>query len=137
MATTATARTPAQVFALVSGVLYLIIGFVGFAVTGFDDFAKETGEELVIFGLNPLHNIVHIALGAVWLVVSGSHERSKMVNLVFGATLLLVSVLGLVGALEFLSIADAAEPDNYLHLVWGSAGIYFGTAGAVARGPMP
>ena len=137
MATAAAARTPAQIFALVSGVLYLIIGFVGFAVTGFDEFAKETDEQLVIFGLNPLHNIVHIALGAVWLVASSNAAKAKLVNLVFGATLLLVAVLGLAGILEFLSIENAAEADNYLHLVWGAAGIYFGTAGAVARGPMP
>lgn len=124
-------RTPAQTFALVFGVVYLLIGLVGFAVTGFDDFAgKSFDEKLIIFALNPLHNIVHIAIGALWIGSANSHSSAKSVNTLIGAVLALVGVLGLLGALEFLAIKDAGSPDNYLHLGTAVLALYFGTAGA-------
>jgi Domain of unknown function (DUF4383) len=135
MAVRVGARTPAQIFALAFGIIYLVVGIVGFAVTGFDGFASGTqDEELIIFAVNPLHNIVHIALGAVWIYVAGKHSAAKTVNLVFGGVLLLVFVLGMVGALEWLAIEDAGSPDNYLHLATAALALYFGTAGADSVG---
>ena len=116
-------------FALVFGVVYLLVGIVGFFVTGFDGFAAEHGEKLVIFHLNPLHNIVHILLGVVWIGAASSHDAAKGVNTLFGAVLLLVFVLGLFDA-KFLAIDGPGDPDNYLHLVTGALSLYFGTAGA-------
>jgi len=124
-------RTPAQLFALVFGIVYLLVGIVGFAVTGFDNFAGETyDDELIIFAINPLHNVVHILLGAVWIGAAGKHGTARSINLVFGVVLLLVAALGLAGILNFLAIEDAASADNYLHLATGALSVYFGTAGA-------
>ena len=126
-------RTPAQVFALAFGVVYLLIGIVGFAVTGFDNFAGETyGEKLILFPVNPLHNLVHIAIGGLWLYGSKDHPTAKSVNTIIGVAYLLVAVLGLMGVLQFLAIEDAASADNYLHLASGALAVYFGTAGAAA-----
>ena len=116
-------------FALVFGVVYLLVGVVGFFVTGFDGFAAEHGEKLVIFHLNPLHNIVHVLLGVVWIGAASSHAAAKGVNTLFGVVLLLVFVLGLFDA-KFLAIDGPGDPDNYLHLVTGALSLYFGTAGA-------
>ena len=132
MATRAAARTPAQVFALVFGVVYLLVGVLGFFVTGFENFASNTEKELIIFALNPLHNIVHLLLGVVWIGAASKHESAKGVNLVFGVVLALVTVLGFAGALEWLAIDGAGEPDNFLHLATSVLAIYFGTAGATA-----
>src|SRR3712207_2957062 len=60
-------RTPAQMFALVFGVVYLLVGLVGFAATGFDNFATFSEDSLLIFNVNPLHNLVHLAIGGVWI----------------------------------------------------------------------
>lgn len=126
-------RTPAQVFALTFGVVYLLVGLVGFAVTGFDEFAGKTyDEELIIFALNPLHNLVHIAIGALWLYSAKDFATAKSVNTIIGVVYLAVFVLGLLGVLKFLAIEDAAAPDNYLHLASGALSLYFGTAGAAA-----
>jgi hypothetical protein len=136
MATAFGTRTPAQMFALVFGVVYLVVGIIGFAVTGFNDFAGETfNEELIIFAVNPLHNIVHILLGAVWIGASRTHEAAKGINLLFGIVLLVVFILGMVGALKWLAIEGAESPDNYLHLATAVLAIYFGTAGAVGARP--
>lgn len=134
MATAVGDKTPAQMFALVFGVVYLIVGIIGFAVTGFDDFAGKTfNEQLIVFALNPLHNIVHLALGAVWIGASRIHVTARGINLLFGIVLALVFVLGMVGALEWLAIEDAQSPDNYLHLGTAALSIYFGTAGAAGK----
>ncbi len=129
------ARQPAQMFALLMGVAYLLIGIFGFTVTGFDDIAANTDEQLLIFDLNPLHNIVHIALGVVWLIGGRTAGLAKTVNLILGIALLAVFVLGLFGRLTWLSIDGAAAPDNYLHLLTGLLSTYFGSAGVTrARG---
>jgi Domain of unknown function (DUF4383) len=135
MATVGT-RTPAQMFALIFGVVYLVVGIIGFAVTGFDDWAAKTfDEELIVFALNPLHNVVHILLGAVWIAAARTHAAAKGINLLFGIVLLVVFVLGMVGALEWLAIEGAESADNYLHLATGALSLYFGTAGAAGTRP--
>lgn len=124
-------RTPARLFALVFGIVYLVVGLVGFAVTGFDNFAGKTfDEELIIFALNPLHNIVHIGLGAVWIGAAAKHATAKSANMLLGVVLLLVFALGMAGVLEFLAIKDAGAADNYLHLATAALALYFGSVGA-------
>ena len=127
-------RTNAQNFAVVFGVVYLLIVILGFIVTGFDDFAGKTYEdELLVFPVNPLHNLVHIALGAVWLAAAGSHDRARGANLLLGGVLGLVTILGALGVLRFLAIEDLGSPDNFLHLITAALSLYFGTAGAEAE----
>lgn len=124
-------KTPAQMFALVFGVVYLAVGILGFAVTGFDNFAGQTfDEKLIIFALNPLHNVVHVLIGVVWIAAGRSHAGAKTINTLFGVVLLLVAVLGFAGALKWLAVENAADPDNFLHLATAALALYFGTAGA-------
>jgi hypothetical protein len=125
------ARTPAQTFALVFGVAYLAVGVLGFAVTGFDGFfASSFDEQLLIFPLNPAHNVVHLLIGAVWIAGARTHATAKSVNVGIGAAYLLVFLIGLFGALEWLAIEPGFGADSLLHLVSGGLGVYFGTAGA-------
>ncbi len=121
-------RTPAQMFALVFGVVYLAIGLIGFAVTGFDQFAANTDETLIVFQVNPLHNIVHLAIGALLLAGSRAHDSAKTVNTVVGAVYLLVAILGFAGVVVDELINNNAA-DNFLHLGSGALALYFGLAG--------
>jgi hypothetical protein len=132
---TGTTRTPAQTFALVFGVVYLLVGIVGFFVTGFDGFAaKSYSEKLILFPLNPLHNIVHIAIGALWIGAASKHASAKSTNMLIGVVYAVVAVLGMVGVLKFLAIQDIGSADNYLHLATAALAIYFGSAGAEGTG---
>jgi hypothetical protein len=134
LATTATGnRSNAQLFALVFGVVYVAIGLIGFAVTGMDNFASgaEPGEKLIIFAINPLHNIAHLGVGALFLAGSRTHEAAKTVNLIIGVVYLLLGVLGLADILVDKLINNNSA-DTFLHLATGALGIYFGTAGATA-----
>jgi len=122
-------RTASQTFALIVGIAYLLVGVVGFFVTGFDNFAGRTyGDEVIIFPVNPLHNVVHLALGAVWIVSSAREDRARQVNVLFGAVLGLVTILGAFGVLRFLAIESFGSPDNFLHLITAALALYFGTA---------
>lgn len=119
-------------FALVFGVVYLVVGLVGFAVTGFDNFANEApGDKLIVFAINPLHNIAHIGVGALLLVGSSRHEAAKSVNLMVGVVYLLLAILGFAGVLveDLLNVNQA---DNFLHIGTAALALYFGTAGAAA-----
>jgi len=124
-------RTSLQTFSLVFGLVYLIIGVAGFTVTGFDDFAAGPVDgTLIIFGLNPLHNIVHILIGGAWVLSSRTHATARIASLGIGAAYALVAVLGFFGALKFLSIDSLADPDNFLHIATAALAFYFATAGS-------
>jgi hypothetical protein len=126
-----TGRTPVQTFSLVFGLVYLIIGVAGFAVTGFDDFAAGPVDgTLIIFGLNPLHNVVHILIGGAWVFASRTHSTARTISLAIGAAYALVAILGFFGALKFLSIDSLADPDNFLHIATAALAFYFATAGS-------
>jgi hypothetical protein len=119
------AKTPAQLFALVFGVVYVLVGLLGFIGPLAPD-----GRLLGIFGINPLHNVVHLAVGAIFLFGSTSPVNAKMVNLIIGVVYLLLGVLGLFLPLTFINNNGA---DTALHLVTGALALYFGTVGAGQR----
>ncbi|MFP5298548.1 MAG: DUF4383 domain-containing protein [Actinomycetota bacterium] len=131
---TQTSLSPAQIVALGFGVVYMLIGLVGFAATGFDGWiAQNYTEKLLLFPINPLHNIVHIALGVVWMFSASTHAGAKRINQLLGVVLLAVAALGFLGVLKFLAIEKATSPDNFLHLVSALVALYFGTIGATER----
>ncbi|HEV2756381.1 MAG TPA: DUF4383 domain-containing protein [Actinomycetota bacterium] len=137
MATTATGnRSNAQLFALAFGVVYLAVGVIGFAITGFDDFAKESDKSLLIFDINPLHNIAHIGVGALLLAGSRSHDAAKSINLMVGIVYALLGVLGLAGGILVEDLLNNNMADTFLHLATAALAIFFGTAGATAS-PRP
>lgn len=117
--------TPARTFSYVFGAVYLIVGLVGFAVTGFNDFAAADGEVLLVFELNPLHNIVHLLIGIALLAAAGAGEvTSRQIALLIGAVYAIVGVLGFfITGNETLNILALNVSDNLLHI--GTAIIAF------------
>jgi hypothetical protein len=122
--------SPAQRFALVFGVGYLLVGAAGFAVTGAHDFAGMHHHKLLIFAVNPLHNVVHVVLGLAWLTSVTRHGFARAANLAIGGVLGLVTVLGFVGGMGMLGMSGLADPDNFLHLATATLALYFGSAAA-------
>lgn len=122
-------KSPAQTFALVFGMVYVIVAILGFAVTGFTEFASRTGDELVIFELNPLHNLAHLAIAAALLWSSKSLGSARTASMAVGAALLVLAILGFAGILvdDLLSLNAS---DNVLHLGTAAFALYFGSAGA-------
>jgi len=119
-----------QRFARVFGAVYLLVGLIGFVVTGFADFAGPSDGKLLLFGVNPLHNIVHLAVGALWLASSRTEASARTVSILIGAVYLVVGMLGLfIDSGSDLNLLNINQPDNALHLASAALGLYFGLAG--------
>jgi hypothetical protein len=127
--------SPAQRFAAAFGLVYLAVGIAGFAVTGFQDFAGHDHHTLLIFAVNPLHNVIHVVLGAAWLIGCRRHSSARVVNLTLGVVLGLVTVLGFFGGMGLLGMSGLADPDNFLHLATATLALYFGSVAAGAPAP--
>jgi hypothetical protein len=128
----ASTRTPGQLYALVIGAVYLLVGVVGFFFAS--EFTEgSSDDQFIIFRLNHLHNLLHVALGVGWLAASRAASAANGVNTLFGIVLLLVAILGLSGIdlmHTLLNIPESTDPDNFLHLTTGGIALFFGTVGA-------
>ncbi|TNM68479.1 DUF4383 domain-containing protein [Streptomyces sp. NP160] len=127
--TTTGGRGTNRLVALVFGAVYLLVGLVGFALTGLSGFADPAGgRTLVVFEVNPLHNVVHVAIGAALLLASRRLSAARATNGTIGAVYLLVGVLGLFIAspTSHLNLLALNHADNVLHLA--SAVLLLGVA---------
>ncbi|MET4637413.1 DUF4383 domain-containing protein [Mycetocola sp. 2940] len=111
-------NSPNRLLATVFGGVYILVGLLGFAVTGGVGFIATEGNLLLgLFAVNPLHNIAHLLIGAALLIAGLSNvAAAKSVNTVVGAVYLLLGIVGffLVGtALNILALNTA---DHFLHL---------------------
>jgi Domain of unknown function (DUF4383) len=121
---TATGRTVPEILGLAFGAVYLLVGIIGFFVTGFDDFfAHDTGETLLGFEINGMHNVVHIVIGLAGLLLSrtlaGARTYGWLLAVGYGAAF----VYGLIAIdkdWDFLSINTA---DNVLHIATALVGL--------------
>src|SRR5262245_31405122 len=106
----------ANTVALIFGLLYLLVGVVGFIL------APGGGVILGIFPVNIFHHIVHIALGGLGLV-AGSMSRGRLYCRIAGIVFLLLGALGLIAPpLTAMLLAHAGAnllTDNLLHLMTG------------------
>lgn len=121
-------RTLNQTVAVAFGAVYILVGVIGFAVTNEVGFAAREGRDLLgIFEVNPLHNIVHLAIGALLLLGGlASAAAARAVNAIVGATYLVVGLAGLVMMDSRSDILALNSADNVLHL--GSALLLLGVS---------
>ncbi|WZH38920.1 MAG: DUF4383 domain-containing protein [Microbacterium enclense] len=128
--------SPNRLVATIFGAVYLLVGLLGFAVTGGVGFiSNEGGLLLGIFEVNPLHNIAHLLIGAALLVAGLANARAaKGVNTTVGAVYLLLGIVGffLSGPANILALN---VPDHFLHLASAVVllGVGLGTERSVPR----
>jgi hypothetical protein len=97
-------------------------------------FATE-GANLIIFEVNPLHNIIHLAIGAALLYAGLKNvQTARTVNAGVGAVYLLVGILGLFLLSSPLNIIALNGADNVLHLA--SAVLLLGVGLSVEKSPV-
>jgi hypothetical protein len=125
--------SPNRLLGTVFGVVYLLVGLAGFAVTTDVGFASTDGGPLVVFEVNPLHNVVHLLIGAGLLVAARrSTSAARGMNVTVGATYLLVGVAGLFLVGTSANVLALNGADNVLHLA--SALLLLGVGLAADRG---
>jgi hypothetical protein len=109
--------SPNRLVAVIFGAVYVLVGALGFTVTGNVAFVgPEGGLLLGIFQVNPLHNVAHLLIGAVLLIGGLAGVRAaKTVNVIIGLAYLLLGIVGffLQGPANFLALNVA---DHFLHL---------------------
>lgn len=130
-------KSPNRLVATIFGVVYLLIGFVGFLIASNVGFTATEGEHLFgIFEVNNLHNIVHVLIGAVLLAAGlKSVRHSKTANATVGGVYLLVGIVGLFILDSALNILALNSADNVLHFL--SALVLLGVGLGVERNATP
>ena len=109
-------RTVPEILGLAFGAVYLLVGIVGFFVTGFDDFAGHSHESLLFFDINPLHNVVHILIGVAGLALSRTLAGARTFGLLLAAGYGLAFVYGLFAVGQDWDVLNLNWADNVLHL---------------------
>jgi hypothetical protein len=127
-----------QMLSLAFGVIYLLVGIIGFFITGFGDFAgnenaqppAHVDEHLLGFMINPLHNVVHIVIGlagiALSRTLSGARTYGWLLAVGYGAAF----VYGLLAAGEDWDFLNINAADNVLHILTAIVGL------VIALGPV-
>src|SRR3954462_1376047 len=123
------AKTLAKVF----GVIFLLVGILGFfgnGIVGMSGF----------FHANMAHNIVHLALGLI-LVLCQTEAKARLWLTIVGVIYLLVGILGFaMGATgqitSLLGFIEVNSADNWLHIVLGVV-ILLSALGAKKRSMQP
>jgi hypothetical protein len=117
----------ARTICKVLGVAFVLAGLGGFAM-----------PRLMGFHLTTIHNVIHIATGAValYLGFSGSAGAVKTFCVAFGGVYLALGVLGfvapgVVAAVIGHPLGDPGEltPDNVFHVAVGAVFLLAGLAG--------
>jgi Domain of unknown function (DUF4383) len=125
-------RSPAQVYALVIGATLTVAGIVGFFYNSSFGSGDGTSRDalLGILDVNGWHNVVHIASGAIGLLVARSYGGARAYALVLGAVYLVVALLGFLAGDggEIVNLIPVNTEDNFLHLLIGIAGVGAGLA---------
>ena len=110
-------KSPNRLLATVFGAVYLLVGLLGFTVTGGGGFFDTEGGLLLgLFEVNIFHNIAHLLIGASLLISGLSNVRAaKAANITVGAAYLLLGIVGLflIGSPANILAINAA--DNVLH----------------------
>lgn len=103
---------------LLFGGVFIAVGLLGFVMN----------PTLIAFGVNPLHNVVHLAAGAALLAgaLLAGGRNARTVNMTFGGVYLLVGALGFVApSLTAALLGSGADAfpyaDAVLHAVLGAA----------------
>ena len=107
------------------GLLYITIGILGFFVTGFSNFVQNTGDTLIGFHINPMHNLVHLLIGIFLIVMATRSSVAAAEGAIMGVGLFYV-VAFVIGAtskdnLTIISMYGYGDLENFNHLVNGVA----------------
>ena len=113
----------ARMFALVFGVVYVLVGLLGFTASATMADAKLLG----LFPVNLVHNLVHIAIG-VWGLLSyrsltGATTYARGLAIVYAV----LTILGIIPATNRLfGLAPLYGNDIWLHALTAVIAAYFG-----------
>lgn len=114
--------------ALIFGIVFILVGILGFVTPGGMSMEADPapGHILGLFGINLLHNVVHLLIGVWGIVASRTWGGAKSFMQIGGVLYIVLAVLGFVAPTTF-GLIPIGGNDIYLHAVLGliMAGIGF------------
>lgn len=139
------ARTIAQAFCLVAGAGLIAAGVLGFFFGG-SNFSTGTnvgGEEFIVFEVNAWHNVVHIATGALLVLLAPKARIAALGALIFGLAYVGVAVWGFIDGNDVANLIPVNTADNWLHvaiaiaslLAAATSGAFAASSAREGRGP--
>ena len=129
---------PAQFGVRLIAIVYLAFGIIGFIPIDALNPIREQGIGarylLGLVAINPLHNVIHLAVGLSGLSMSNSAKSAQAWGKFFGAVLLALFAAGMVQAFvegfpfdqSLLGALPLNSPGHILHLVSGGIALYLG-----------
>jgi Domain of unknown function (DUF4383) len=142
-ATLIAGMTPAELFCRVVGPTLILAGIIGFFVnSSFAAGDSLKSDDLIVFGVNGWHNVVHILSGLLLLAFARGARPARTGVLVFSVAYLVVTIWGFIDGNDILSLIPTDTADNVLHLLLTAVGFGAyaltkpdaGPEGAVRRG---
>ncbi|MDX2541509.1 DUF4383 domain-containing protein [Streptomyces sp. WI04-05B] len=132
--TSSISRSPVRKASLLVGVVFLLVGILGFVpgiTTHYDTMtfaSHESGAELLgLFQVSVLHNLVHLAFGVAGVAMARTASGAGTFLLAGGAIYLVLWLYGLfVGHDSAANFVPLNTADNRLHFVLGLGMIALG-----------
>ena len=131
-------RSPAQIYALVFGVVLVGAGIMGFFYSSAFGSPGEVDAVLGVLDVNGWHNIVHIATGALGLLaLSGGYHYARQYALGLGVVYIAIAIYGFIlgDGESLLGFIPVNTEDNFLHVLIGVAGVGAGLATPATEAP--
>jgi hypothetical protein len=132
-------RSTTQKAALAFGVVFLLVGLLGFFVPGgmgMESMPDRAPHLLGLFPVNVLHNAVHLAFGVAGVLASRSLGASRAYHRTGAAIYLVLTLLAFLDPTTF-GLVPIGGNDIWLHAVLAVGMGYFGflhrEVGAAAR----
>ena len=124
---TATDREPLRGIAMLVGIVFLLVGILGFVpgiTTNYDEmeFAGHHSEAklLGIFQVSILHNIVHLLFGAAGIAMARRYDTARTFLIGGGVIYLVLWIYGLlIDRTSDANFVPLNNADNWLHFVLG------------------
>lgn len=124
-------RSTVQTVALALGVVYLLVGVLGFLTVLGGSYTLTSKPLFNLFHVNLIHNLVHVVIGVAGLAAASSPLNSRKFCQVLGIILLLLGLFG-IGIPSPLGLLDIGGADIALHLLSGAVLAYFGFQAPIA-----
>ena len=125
-----------RLFALIVGIVYLLVGIAGFIPGLVDDreFAdlavdSGSGDLLGLFPINVLHNLVHLLIGVLGILAYRTFAASRTYGRALAIVYGLLAVMGLIDAVDLnttFGLVPLFSHDIWLHAVTAAIAAYFG-----------
>lgn len=111
-------KSPNRLVGIIFGAVFILVGLLGFTATPTIGWVATEGGLLIgVFEVNPLHNVIHVIIGAALLIAGlAGVTAAKATNATIGAIYLLLGIIGFFIMDTQFNYLALNTNDHFLHL---------------------